>query len=73
MLIEQSKKVLQYIARTRPQWRVMLEDEKIRLITGQLILNWNIIRDLETEFKLVTEDIIFTPNYGITVSMKIRD
>lgn len=73
LLIEQSKKVLMHIAKTRPLWKVMLEDDKIRFITGQLVLSYDIIRDLELEFKMQTEDIIFTPNYGITVSMRIRE
>jgi hypothetical protein len=72
-LIEQSKRLLQYLATERPQWRIILEDNKVRLITGQLVLSWRILLELETRFGLEVEDVIYTPNYGITVSVKIRD
>lgn len=73
MLIEQSKKILQYLAQNRPTWKIILEDENVRIVTGQLVLGWNIFRDMETEFKVVVYDVIFTPNYGITISMRFRD
>ena len=70
MVLEFQKPLLKYIATTRPAWRIMIEDEVVRIMTGALVLSWPVLKDIETEFGFEIYDIIYTPNYGITISMK---
>lgn len=62
--------LLKHMARLRPQWAVITEDDIVRFVTRQLVLSTKIFRDLEVEFNLEEFDTTFTPNYGIVVSMK---
>ena len=73
LLLERTKEIARYLVANRPLWRVIMEEDKMRLITGQLVTSWKILTDLETKFKMEVDDVIFIPSYGITVSMKILD
>ncbi len=58
------------MARLRPQWAIIIEDDIIRFITKQFVVSSKIFRDLEVEFKLEEFDITYTPSYGIVISMR---
>lgn len=52
------------IIRGRP-WTVLIEDDKVRIMTNAFIIDMRIIRDLEIELKFVVDDVMSHAKYGI--------
>ena len=62
--MEEMKKWI--IKRGRP-WTILIEDDKIRIMTNSFIIDMRIVRDLEMELKFVVDDIMSHAKYGIVL------
>jgi len=67
-LSESSQNMVKYILGQRQHWRVMFEGNVFRLVTGQQVVSWSLIREIEEKYNMEIFDVTCTPTYGIVVS-----
>ncbi len=64
---ERFKEVTNWIKKRNRPWTLMIEDDKVRIISNAFIMDMRIIRDIELELRLTIDDVMSHVTFGIVL------
>ena len=62
-------KMCKLLASRRPSWGVIIEDEHIRIITNQMVVDWALIEEILEEKNLKMQEVMTHPTCGIVITI----
>jgi len=67
MISERVIEMKKWVTKRGRPWTVIIEDNKVRILSNAFIMDMAIIRDLEIELKFVVDDVMTHAKYGIVL------
>ena len=66
------QKVVTFLRARRPTWKYQSEDDILRVLANQHIVNWKVIEELKAKYKLTITDV-GAAQTGIYISFQLPD
>lgn len=63
--------IVSYIHGRRPTWLFIGEDNLLRIMCNQFVVDWKMIEELKTSFKLQVKDVISHGTAGIVITLSV--
>jgi len=59
------------VAQRRPQWKFIIEDELVRILTSQFVVDWKIVVEMittNTDYEI--QDVTTHAQFGIVIAVR---
>jgi len=63
--------IASYIHTRRPTWQFIPEDNLLRVMCNQFVVDWRLIEELKKSFNLVVKDVISHATAGLVITLSV--
>ena len=65
-------KIATFVHIRRPSWQFMAEDDLLRILTNQFVVDWNIITQIITNNNIELREVLSHAVHGIVITFDLR-